>query len=214
MNHSSSLGKGITNLVTQAWSRNQASRRLTNGTTTLAPSDAQGRPARSRENFMADARSFPGKGYYSVNPRVGQPGHSPIIIFRKDQQGLCSSPVTQSTGGVAYSSGEGAIRQTGIGWHSPRRRTPRQAPGGLCIHPIPQRAITATCIGRLTGTNRQTTTSSIKATSKHMPLWRRTYLPSTLMDRLHRTWPSECAPTHEGDVYDPAPSSDTLISRG
>jgi hypothetical protein len=50
-----------------------------------------------------------------VNPRAGQPSHSPIIIFRKDQLELGSSPVTQSTGGVAHSSEEGAIRQTGIG---------------------------------------------------------------------------------------------------
>ena len=108
-----------------------------------------------------------------------------------------SSPVTQSFGGVAYSSEEGAIRQTGIGWHSRRRRTPRQAPSGRCVHPTPRRAITATCMRRLTGTNYRTTTSRIKTeTSKSAPS-ARTYLRSTQTDRTHRTWPSECAPTHK-----------------
>ena len=66
---------------------------------------------------------------------------------------------------------------------------------------------------RLTSTNRRTTESRIKGNIENAPL-ARTYLRSTRTDRLHQTWPSKCAPSHEEDVYDPAPSTDTLIGRG
>ena len=105
----------MTNLVSQTYSHDQASCHLTEETTTLTPSDAQGRPARSCENLTANAQPFPEKGCYLVNRRAGQLSHSTIIIFRKDQLGLRSSPDNQTTGGIGHTSEEGTIRQTDIG---------------------------------------------------------------------------------------------------
>ena len=71
-------------------------RHLTAGTPTLALSDAQGRPARNRENLMADARPFPGKGYRPVNPRAGQLSHSPIVIIQKESNQNSAAPQSPS----------------------------------------------------------------------------------------------------------------------